>query len=121
MNWQTTVIIIASIVIILAYAIPALMKTKPKGLKIPSSTGKRVDYRNTGWGHNIMSFHKQPDDTFTCLTIGPRINLGDELLIPMESGKTGICRVIESEWKRDPHDMYGVRFGIVGYLEDENG
>jgi len=118
MTWQTIVMLIASIVIILAYAIPALMKIKPKGLKIPVATGKRVDYRNTGWGHNIMSFHRQPDDTFTCLTIGPRIKPGDELLVPMESGKTGICRVLASERKVDPSDMYKVSFAIVGYLDE---
>lgn len=89
--------------------------------KIPSATGRRIDFRKCYWGHNIMSmtFDEQTNMS-SCLTIcTPLPSVGDDLILNTKSGKVGICRVMEVEPCGDPRDMANVKFGCVGYLEEE--
>jgi hypothetical protein len=93
------------------------VKLKDDRTRVPKATGRQHDFRRVFWGHNIMSHSKVKDGVFSCLVIStPLPRPGDDLLIPMKSGKTGICRVLKVSSYSDPSDMASVEYGIVGYL-----
>lgn len=47
------------------------------------------------------------------------IQVGDNLLISMSSGKTARLEVLEIKWYADPHDMFQFNSQHIGYVEDE--
>lgn len=97
------------------------------------------DFRRQGWGRAIhmpdiktrvvappwwqraLGKNPQTFEYLTCMGHStPTPWEGDILLIPMQSGKTGKWRIIESRWVGDPRDMFDVRRAdFEGYLEDE--
>jgi len=72
----------------------------------------RIDFTAQWWGHAIHDVSASR----ICAHSTPVPSEGDEILRPMESGKTGIFRL--SKFKRfcSPSDMWAADTTFVGYL-----
>jgi hypothetical protein len=90
--------------------------------RVPDATGKRHDYRRQTWGHTCQI--RRTQDVFAKLPVfrghafARNIHVGDEIILEMESGRSGLYRVIEANWCTDPGDMYLIKCVPVGYLEE---
>ena len=105
---------------IIYFVIAAVDTTLNKNSSI-KRTGLFIDFTKTYWGHNITQHYQQKDGQYRSTMwseVSPAI--GDELLIPMESGKVGICLVSAVKRAGDPGDMFFVTWGLTGYIGEDD-
>jgi hypothetical protein len=69
-----------------------------------------------GWGSHISWFNV---GTQVYGHLGTHPKIGDHILAPMESGKTGVYRVRSVDRPGDPADMFFARVVFVGYEGEE--
>lgn len=96
------------------------MSSKPKRLN------KRVDYRSQFWGHAISIERNgkaaptgAPLFTGHCFVRG--LAEGDELLIPMGSGRDAVFKVTKVRTPYDPGDQHFIAAYPTHYLDEEGG
>jgi hypothetical protein len=84
-------------------------------------TGKEYDYTGQGWGHTagIKNLDHKTGKADGCIFAFRPINIGDVILVNMESGKIGRWAITEiTSHPADPGDQYFVNYKFIGYKEN---
>jgi hypothetical protein len=78
-------------------------------------TGRVLEYGG-GWGFHIewLDYDKR-----RMWGHHQRLEVGDEVRVDMESGKTARFAVTNVEWQRDPRDMFFCDVIDIGYVGEE--
>jgi hypothetical protein len=85
----------------------------------------RVDYRTQYWGHTAQlkrtgGTHTSGAPLFAGHSFGPHIRPGDELVIPMGSGRPAVFELTSVRTLTDPGDMHFIEAYPTHYLDEES-
>jgi hypothetical protein len=93
---------------------------QPKEYRLPAETGRVIDIRGRfPWGNHVTITSSNPDDTihefYSHMT--PRIQVGDIVLLDMNSGKVGRNLILTATYPGDPEDMAMGTLSCIGYTD----
>ena len=104
-----------------------LFSRNPPNVVTLKVSGKvhRHDCRTQYWGHTVtlqdnIRDKKYGDRAKVVGWLTPIAKLGDEVIIPMNSGRACVYRILEIENQNDPNDMFFATLGPTHYLDEEN-